>query len=373
MACPEWLSSSFRANFKGRGDHCDSPVKTAQAVFALLQGRSLRAATLFLWVNCPFPHILVRCLISSKSLFIKTTDIPKGCENDAGKRPDADAVPQIQKPPKTHIGVRMSYSIRQLVIPQKISKGEVFIACISYATQPTFSMPLSFEILGFEKAPAVGTRFVLPYSGGEAFAEVLEVGFQPDNGPGLHARNVMRLEALRDIPTGVHTIIPERPGPALAWITLSDKCSKGERKDISGPLIPELLGKKFSFSRRQGYLLPDDPSQLSALLMNLTVTQGYDFVITTGGTGLSPRDTTPEAALRVIERRLPGFEQIMMRASLKETPYAALSRAVAGTVGASLVLCLPGGEKAVRTTLTAVLPALEHALTKLQGDTRDCA
>jgi molybdenum cofactor synthesis domain-containing protein len=100
--------------------------------------------------------------------------------------------------------------------------------------------------------------------------------------------------------------------------------------------------------------------------------QGFDLVVTSGGTGVAPRDITPEVTLAAIERRLPGLETAMMLAALQKTPHAALSRAVAGTLGESIVLNLPGSPKAVRENLAAVVSALPHAIAKLQGDESDC-
>ena len=106
--------------------------------------------------------------------------------------------------------------------------------------------------------------------------------------------------------------------------------------------------------------------------LELALGQGYDLILTSGGTGLAPRDTTPEALLPIFERRLPGFEQAMMQASLAKTPTAAISRAVAGTLGRTIVITLPGSRKAVSENLAAILPALGHALEKLHGDPSDC-
>ena len=106
--------------------------------------------------------------------------------------------------------------------------------------------------------------------------------------------------------------------------------------------------------------------------MELSLGQGYDLLLTTGGTGLSPRDATPETLLPLLERRLPGFEQVILAAGLHKTAHAALSRTVAGTLGRTLVLALPGSRRAVEESLAAVLPALPHALEKLHGDMRDC-
>ena len=121
----------------------------------------------------------------------------------------------------------------------------------------------------------------------------------------------------------------------------------------------------------QRFLLPDEPAKLRALALNLAQS-GYDLLLSTGGTGLSPRDLTPEAVIPVLDRRLPGFEQAMMAASLQKTPRAILSRALAGTIGTMLLLCLPGSRRAATENLEAILPALDHALEKLGGDTSDC-
>ena len=112
---------------------------------------------------------------------------------------------------------------------------------------------------------------------------------------------------------------------------------------------------------------------LRALLTDLALIQGYDLIVTTGGTGLAPSDRTPEATLAAIDTRLPGFETAMTVASLAKTPMAAISRAVCGALGDSLVVNLPGSPKAVRENFAAIGPALEHALQKLQGDPSDCA
>lgn len=178
--------------------------------------------------------------------------------------------------------------------------------------------------------------------------------------------------------------LPARPGErlelaqrsqglSLAWITLSDKGSQGLREDKSGPVIEEVVRSRYDVSLATGFVLPDEPRALRALLTDLALTQGFDLVLTTGGTGLAPRDTTPEATLAVIERRLPGFEQAMTMSSLAKTPMGAISRAVAGTLGQAIIVNLPGSPKAVRENLQAILPALGHASEKLKGDPADCA
>ncbi len=169
------------------------------------------------------------------------------------------------------------------------------------------------------------------------------------------------------------TLSLSRVGFALAWITLSDKGSAGQRVDASGPLVEELVRGAMPISQASGFLLPDDERGIRALLVHLALEAGYDLIATTGGTGVAPRDVTPEATLSVIEKRLPGFERAMTVTSLAKTPHGAVSRAVCGTLGGSVIVNLPGSPKAVRECLGAVLPAIAHTIEKLQGDPSDCA
>lgn len=164
-----------------------------------------------------------------------------------------------------------------------------------------------------------------------------------------------------------------RDGYALAWITLSDKGAAGKRTDESGPLIGKLVGENLPLSLVQGFIIPDEPNQLKGLMVDLALNQGVDLIMTTGGTGVGPRDITPEATLAVIEKRLPGYERAMTGASLAKTPHGAISRAVAGTLGNALVVNMPGSPKAVAECLEPLLPTLRHTLEKLQGDPSDCA
>ncbi|MEF2146406.1 MAG: MogA/MoaB family molybdenum cofactor biosynthesis protein [Desulfovibrionaceae bacterium] len=181
-------------------------------------------------------------------------------------------------------------------------------------------------------------------------------------------------EALRSLQAGpLADLRITHDGYALAWITLSDKGARGEREDTAGPLVPVIAGQSLKLCLASGYLLSDDPGPLKALLAELALTQGFDLIVTSGGTGLAPRDLAPEATLAVIEKRLPGFERAMTMESLSKTPHGAISRAVAGTLGKAVLLNLPGSPKAVRECLGAVAPALRHALEKLQGDPSDCA
>jgi molybdopterin adenylyltransferase len=187
-----------------------------------------------------------------------------------------------------------------------------------------------------------------------------------------HALFCPLLQAVQPCTGGAFSLQSQRRGRALAWVTLSDKGSQGLREDSSGPAIETMVRKIMPLAHAQGFLLPDDAAQLSCLLYELAG-QGYDCICTTGGTGLGARDVSPQATARVLEYSLPGFVQAMMQASLSKTPHAALSRALAGVLGKSIIINLPGSHKAVVENLAAVLPALPHALDKLQGDTTDCA
>lgn len=164
-----------------------------------------------------------------------------------------------------------------------------------------------------------------------------------------------------------------RRGLSLAVIVLSDKGAAGLREDKCAPLIRERAAAGLDLSLAADFLIPDEPAQLRHLLAHLALDQGFDLILTSGGTGLGPRDTAPETTLSLIEKRLPGFERAMTSLSLAKTPHGAISRAAAGTIGLSLVVNLPGSPKAVAENLDAVLPAAAHAIAKLQGDMSDCA
>ena len=146
-----------------------------------------------------------------------------------------------------------------------------------------------------------------------------------------------------------------------AVITVSDKCSRGERVDTSGPMLCTLLAQN-ECEVVQRALVTDEKEQIQAVIRHAADELHVQLILTTGGTGLSPRDVTPEATADVLEREIRAIPVAMWVEGLKITPNAMLSRAVAGTRGSSLIVNLPGSEKAARENLTAVLGALEHAL-----------
>lgn len=153
-------------------------------------------------------------------------------------------------------------------------------------------------------------------------------------------------------------------------LTVSDRCSRGEAEDKSGVLLCELLGSHGSLA--QYSIVPDEKNKISEALIYMCDELKSDVVFTTGGTGLAPRDVTPEATKEVIEKDVPGISEAIRYESLKITPKAMLSRAVSGIRGNSLIINLPGSPKAVRESLGVVLPVLAHAVETLSGITLSC-
>lgn len=151
-----------------------------------------------------------------------------------------------------------------------------------------------------------------------------------------------------------------------AVLTISDKASRGERVDTSGAAIAELLAT-IDAAVQRSEVVPDKRTQIADTLRAWADSDELDLIVTTGGTGLGPRDVTPEATAEVIERPTPGLGELMRSAGLKHTPMAALSRGVAGVRGRCLILNLPGSEKGARQNLSAVLDILPHAVELLRG------
>ncbi|MDW7739645.1 MAG: molybdopterin-binding protein [Bacillota bacterium] len=153
-------------------------------------------------------------------------------------------------------------------------------------------------------------------------------------------------------------------------ITASDKGSRGEREDTSGPTVTEML---LPYGDTIDYLIvPDDQSILSKTMRNM-IAGGIDAIFTTGGTGLGPRDVTPEATLEVIDREIPGIGEAMRRETAAVTARAMLTRGISGISGSTLIVNLPGSPKAVAECLDVLIPVLEHALETVTGRGGECA
>jgi molybdenum cofactor synthesis domain-containing protein len=152
----------------------------------------------------------------------------------------------------------------------------------------------------------------------------------------------------------------------VAVITLSDRSAAGEREDLSGAVIVESVSK-IGADVVEKKILPDEKNLLSEELIGLADQGGVDLIFTTGGTGLGPRDMTPEATLAVIDRRIPGMEEAMRRAGAESTPYAMLSRGVCGMRGKTIIINLPGSPKGVHESLKVILPVLRHAVELAQS------
>lgn len=157
-----------------------------------------------------------------------------------------------------------------------------------------------------------------------------------------------------------------------AILTMSDKGAKGERNDASGPALEKWLGERGVTTIEYG-MIPDDLQTIADTLKEWSDSGRFDLILTNGGTGVSPRDVTPDATMRVVDRIIPGFGELMRLKSLEKTPHAVISRAVAGIRGKSLIINLPGSPKGAIENLEAVWGAVPHAVAKIQGDPNECA
>ena len=155
-------------------------------------------------------------------------------------------------------------------------------------------------------------------------------------------------------------------------LVLSDRCSRGEREDGSGPALRDWLAAR-EVTVGGIEILPDDRAVITRFLQDACDGGAWDLVVTCGGTGVSPRDVTPEATLDVIEFELPGFGEAMRRESAQVSSHAIISRATAGVRQRVLIVNLPGSPRAAVENLAAVWPAVPHAVAKIQGDPSDCA
>lgn len=155
-------------------------------------------------------------------------------------------------------------------------------------------------------------------------------------------------------------------------ITVSDKGSRGEREDISGREVIQLL-EDIAITVSEYVIIPDEKNDIRNALIEYADAKRVDLIVTTGGTGVSPRDVTPDATLEVIDKELPGMAEAMRRESTIKTPHGMISRAVVGIRQQTLIINLPGSPKGARENLSVILPALKHAIEKIKGDDTDCA
>lgn len=156
----------------------------------------------------------------------------------------------------------------------------------------------------------------------------------------------------------------------VAILVVSDRVSQGEMIDKNAQIVKRLMGQIGGTIEVES-IVPDEVDLIKNELLKLCEAQ-FDVVITCGGTGVSPRDVTPEATMNVIEKRLYGMEMAMMLEAMKHTPTAMLSRAVVGVRKETLIINLPGSPNAVEQNLKAILPAIPHGLEKIKGSTKDC-
>ncbi len=153
----------------------------------------------------------------------------------------------------------------------------------------------------------------------------------------------------------------------IGVLTISDRSARGEREDLSGPALVELVKAQGWLVAKTG-LVPDDLTKIAGTLSEWSKSGRLDLILSTGGTGFAPRDNTPEATLQVIERQTPGLSEFMRMESLKVTPHAALSRAVSGIAGRTLIVNLPGSPRAAAENFNSILPLLPHAVELISED-----
>lgn len=155
-------------------------------------------------------------------------------------------------------------------------------------------------------------------------------------------------------------------------LTMSDKGFLGKREDTSGPQLQKQIEAAGPFKVREYKIVADNPAQIRETLLHWVDDKNLDLILTTGGTGVSPTDQTPETTLPLLDKEIPGISEAMRAASLQKTPNAILSRGVSGIRKSTLIINLPGSERGARENLDAVIAGLEHAVYKINGGTKDC-
>lgn len=243
-----------------------------------------------------------------------------------------------------------------------------------------FGENLVVDGLDFRNLP-VGSRF----GTGDAVLEMTQIGkechsdciIRQKTGDCIMPREGVFARVLKGGKVSVGdelVLLPPEENPPLraAVITLSDKGSRGEREDLSGPLIVEMLTEA-GYRVEETLLLPDGIQPLKNQLIRLADGRQMDLILTTGGTGFAPTDVTPEATMAVADRNAPGIAEAMRAYSLSITPRAMLSRAASVLRGRTLIVNLPGSPKAVKEHLEYILPSLEHGILLAGGRDGECA
>ncbi len=241
-----------------------------------------------------------------------------------------------------------------------------------------FGENLVVEGIDFRSLP-VGTRLHC----GEAVLEVTQIGKECHThcqiyskmGDCIMPREGVFARVLREGSVSAGDVMrvvepPERELRAVV-LTLSDKGAAGEREDKSGPLIAQML-EEAGYRVEERLVLPDERKRIEAELINFADRRYADLILTTGGTGFSRRDVTPEATLAVAERAAPGIAEAIRAHSMQITGRAMLGRGVSVIRGGTLIVNLPGSPKAVRESLECILPQLRHGIEVLRGDAREC-
>jgi molybdenum cofactor synthesis domain-containing protein len=188
---------------------------------------------------------------------------------------------------------------------------------------------------------------------------------------GLFARVVGSGTVSPGDPARVVALVPRSRLQAVV-LTVSDRCHAGTAEDTAGPAVAALVEESLDAHVYAREIVPDDRPRIEERLVHYSDGHSIDIVLTVGGTGMSPRDVTPEATRSVVERLVPGLDEAMRAASLGVTPHAVLSRGASGIRGSTLVVNLPGSRKAAVENLGAVVGALPHGLSKLRGSPEDC-
>lgn len=155
----------------------------------------------------------------------------------------------------------------------------------------------------------------------------------------------------------------------VAILTISDRASRGEREDRSASVVRETI-ERLDVGVVEYRVVPDEAEQIEGALRSLA--EVSDLVLTTGGTGVTPRDITPDVTGKLLEKELPGFAEVMRVEGFKKTPYAIISRAKVGIYNQTLIINLPGSPSGVRECLEVVLPAIEHTIAKIRGEETEC-